>query len=58
MTAEEILELLKEPGVSFDVAPVGMTKFAKFMAKVGTLKTTPADWKEFFFAEAYGLPGN
>ena len=57
-TADELVELLKEPGVTFDVAPVGMTKFAKFMAKVGTLKTAPADWKEFFFAEAHGLPGN
>jgi len=58
LTADELLDLLKEPGVVFDVAPAGMTKFAAFMAKVGTLKTTPAGWKDFFFAEAHGLAGN
>ncbi len=58
LSAEELVELLKEPGVVFDVAPVGMQKFATFMAKVGTLKTAPASWKDFFFAEAHVLPGN
>jgi NitT/TauT family transport system substrate-binding protein len=58
LTAEELVSLLKEPGVIFDVAPVGMQKFASFMAKVGTLKTAPGSWKDFFFAEAHGLPGN
>ncbi len=57
LSADELVELLKEPGVVFDVAPVGMQKFATFMAKVGTLKTAPANWKDFFFAEAHGLPG-
>lgn len=57
-TADELVALLKEPGAVFDVAPVGMTKFAEFMAKVGTLKTKPAGWKDFFFAEAHGLNGN
>lgn len=58
LSAEDLLELLKEPGVVFDVAPAGMTKFAAFMAKVGTLKTTPTGWKDFFFAEAHGFNGN
>jgi NitT/TauT family transport system substrate-binding protein len=58
LTADELAELLKEPGVVFDVAPVGMQKFATFMAKVGTLKTAPTSWKDFFFAEAHGLNGN
>ncbi len=58
VTAEELVAMLKEPGAVFDVAPVGMTKFATFMAKAGTLKTTPASWKDFFFAEAHALNGN
>jgi NitT/TauT family transport system substrate-binding protein len=58
LSADELVALLKEPGVVFDVAPVGMQKFASFMAKVGTLKTMPASWKDFFFAEAHSLPGN
>jgi NitT/TauT family transport system substrate-binding protein len=58
VTAEELVAMLQEPGVVFDVAPVGMTKFAAFMAKAGTIKTTPKDWKDFFFAEAHALNGN
>ncbi len=58
VTADELVAMLKEPGVVFDVTPVGMTKFANFMAKTGTLKTAPTDWKDFFFPEAHALNGN
>lgn len=58
VTAEELVAILKEPGVVFDVAPVGMEKFAKFMASVGTIKTSPTSWKDFFFAEAHALNGS
>jgi NitT/TauT family transport system substrate-binding protein len=58
VTAEELVAILAEPGVVFDIAPVGMQKFASFMAKAGTIKTTPQSWKDFFFPEAHGLNGN
>ena len=58
VSAEELVAILGEPGVVFDVAPVGMQKFATFMAKAGTIKTAPASWKDFFFAEAHVLNGN
>ncbi len=58
VSAEELVAILKEPGVVFDVAPVGMQKFAQFMASVGTIKTSPASWKDFFFAEAHALNGS
>ena len=58
VTAEELVAILGEPGVVFDVAPVGMQKFATFMAKAGTIKTAPASWKDFFFVEAHTLAGN
>ncbi len=57
VSAEELVAILAEPGVVFDVAPVGMQKFATFMAKAGTIKTAPASWKDFFFAEAHALNG-
>jgi NitT/TauT family transport system substrate-binding protein len=31
---------------------------AAFMAAVGTIKVKPASWKDYFFPEAYGLPGS
>ena len=58
VSAEELVEMLKEPGVVFDVAPVGMQKFATFMANAGTIKTAPKSWKDFFFAEAQALNGS
>ena len=57
VSAEELVAILAEPGVVFDVTPVGMQKFATFMAKAGTIKTAPASWKDFFFAEAHALNG-
>lgn len=58
VSAEELLAMLAEPGAVFGVAPAGMTKFSAFMAKAGTIKTTPKDWKEFFFPEVHALNGN
>lgn len=58
VSADELVAILKEPGVVFDVAPVGMQKFSQFMASAGIIKTTPASWKDFFFAEAHTLNGS
>jgi hypothetical protein len=57
-SAEELLAILNQPGVIFDVAPVGMFKLATFMVKAGTIKTQPKTWKDLFFAEAHELLGD
>jgi len=36
---------------------MGINAFVAFMAKVGTLKNAPADWREMFFSEALGGTG-
>jgi ABC-type nitrate/sulfonate/bicarbonate transport system substrate-binding protein len=38
--------------------PLNTLKQADFMADVGTIKVRPASWKDYFFPEAYGLPGS
>jgi NitT/TauT family transport system substrate-binding protein len=58
VSAEELLAILNQPGVIFDVAPVGMFKLATFMVKTGTIKTQPKTWKDLFFAEAHELLGD
>ena len=58
VTADELVAMLKEPGAAFDTAPVGLDKLSAFMAKTGTIKTTPASWKDFFFPEAHAMNGN
>src|SRR5215217_7542561 len=50
---EEIVELMSKPGVRFTTEPFGLDKFAEFMAKTGSLKNPPKDWRaEMLFPEA------
>jgi len=38
--------------------PLNTLKQSEFMADVGTIKVKPVSWKDYFFSEAYGLPGS
>jgi NitT/TauT family transport system substrate-binding protein len=49
---EEILEILADPAIQYNTKVGGIGPFVSFMAKTGTLKNPPADWKEMFFPEA------
>jgi NitT/TauT family transport system substrate-binding protein len=50
---EEIVELMSKPGVRFTTELFGLDKFAAFMAKAGSLKNPPKDWRaEMTFPEA------
>ena len=40
------------------MVPLATLKAAEFMADVGTIKVKPNSWKDYFFPEAYGLPGS
>jgi NitT/TauT family transport system substrate-binding protein len=44
--------------VQWTMVPDATMKAAAFMAEVGTIKVKPASWKDYFFPEAYGLPGS
>jgi NitT/TauT family transport system substrate-binding protein len=55
---EELTSMLAMPGFVFTVAPNGTLKYAEQMFKTGVIKTKPSSWKDVFFAEAHGLPGN
>lgn len=46
------------PGTKWTMAPEGTEEIASFMYEIGTLKAKPASWKDYFFPEAYELPGN
>jgi NitT/TauT family transport system substrate-binding protein len=58
ITAEELVEVITNKDANFGAAPIGLNQLSAFMARVGTLKTTPKDWKEFFWEEAHGLAGS
>jgi NitT/TauT family transport system substrate-binding protein len=58
-SAEELLEMLKQPGMmDWIAAPQGTMKFAAHLYKVGTLKTMPKSWTEYYLPIAHDLPGN
>jgi NitT/TauT family transport system substrate-binding protein len=58
LTIDELLEMMKQPGVVFTTTPSGTMLMAEQMAKGGVIKTSPKDWKEFFFPFVHGQPGN
>jgi NitT/TauT family transport system substrate-binding protein len=59
MSAEEILDMLKQPGMmDWIAAPQGTMKFAAHLHKVGTLKTMPGAWTDYYLPVAADLPGN
>jgi NitT/TauT family transport system substrate-binding protein len=51
-TVDDLLEVLADPAIIYNTKLGGIGAFVNFMAKVGTLKNPPADWREMFFPEA------
>jgi NitT/TauT family transport system substrate-binding protein len=45
-------------GTEWTTVPLRTLDAAAFMAAVGTIKVKPESWKDYFFPEAYGLPGS
>jgi NitT/TauT family transport system substrate-binding protein len=59
MSAEEVLDMLKQPGMmEWTAAPQGTMKFAAHLHKVGTLKTMPKAWTEYYLPITADLPGS
>ncbi len=57
--AADIVELLKQPGMmDWIAAPQGTMKFAEHLHKVGTLKTMPKAWTDYYLPITADLPGN
>src|SRR4029079_14693906 len=48
-TAEEIVQLLTQPGAIYQAAPVRTMLYAEYMAKAGFIKPAPKSWKYYFF---------
>jgi sulfonate transport system substrate-binding protein len=50
---DEIMEVLADPEVVYTNKIGSVGAYVAFMAKIGTLKNPPADWKDMFFPEAF-----
>jgi NitT/TauT family transport system substrate-binding protein len=54
-----LLDLLKQPGMDdWNLYPQGTLKFAAHLNTVGSLKTKPASWKDYYLPIAHDMPGN
>ncbi len=51
-SVDEIMEVLADKDIIYNNRVGGIRTFVNFMAKTGTLKNPPADWKDMFFPEA------
>ena len=59
MGVDEILEMLKQPGMmEWGTAPQGTMKFATHMYRIGTLKTMPKAWTDYYLPASADLNGN
>lgn len=58
-STDDLLAMMKEPGMDdYSSKPQGTMVFAEHMHRIGTLKTKPASWKDYFFSIAHDLDGN
>jgi NitT/TauT family transport system substrate-binding protein len=56
---EDLADLLKQPGMmEWNLYPQGTMKFAAHLHKIGSLRTMPASWKDYYLPVSHDLPGN
>lgn len=57
--AKTLLDILAQPGMmEWNLYPQGTMKFAAHLHKVGSLKTMPKSWKDYYLPVIDALPGN
>lgn len=55
---EEVVEMLSDPKVEYNLKPQGLMAFADFMHEIGTIKIKPESWKDLFLEDIHHLDGN
>jgi NitT/TauT family transport system substrate-binding protein len=58
LPAETVASILTGSNVTWTMVPENNQTFATFMHAAGSIKGTPATWKDLFFAEIHNLPGS
>jgi len=57
-SVDDIYAMISASDYAYTLTPQKVYKTAEFMSKIGTIKSKPASWKELFFPEVHGLPGD
>ena len=58
LPADYFAKVLEDPDVRFTLAPENSVKIAEYLARIGTLKQKPGNWKDTFFPELHGESGS
>ena len=54
-----LIDLVKTPSMSdWNLYPQGTMKFAEHLNRIGTLKTMPKSFKDYYLPTVHGMPGN
>lgn len=54
----EAYSMMVSQGFEYTRTPMKVGNLFQFMARIGSIKTKPASWKDLFFSEAQNLPGD
>jgi NitT/TauT family transport system substrate-binding protein len=54
----ELIEVLNDPDIKFDVTPENVMRYANFMADVGSIKNRLTKWTDLFAPEVQERPGS
>jgi NitT/TauT family transport system substrate-binding protein len=57
-SVKEIVDVLSDPTSRFTTTPENILKYANFMREIGSIRNTPASWKDLFFPEIHSAPGS
>lgn len=58
MTPKEALNMIDSARIQFSMNPQKFGSFAAFMHRVGSVKTAPKSWRDFFYEDGRSLSGD
>lgn len=58
MPLDELVTMLEDPEMKYDLKPEGTFKLAEHLVRIGVLKTKPGRWTEYFLPSSADLEGN
>jgi NitT/TauT family transport system substrate-binding protein len=58
LTVDFVAKAGSGPQIEWTTVPLQTLRAAEFMADIGTIKGRPKSWKDYFFEEAWGMPGS
>ncbi|MFL5088686.1 MAG: ABC transporter substrate-binding protein [Xanthobacteraceae bacterium] len=58
ISADELVDVVKQPGSIFSVTPQRSMLWADYMHRIGLLKVKPASWKDYFFPAIHERAGS